>query len=316
MGTVKNVWVFAEKIEGLGELCAGGRTLGEKVTAVVWGAQSEAEQAIKMGADEVYWLGEKDAAKMLEDYTLTMMHLVKEKKPDLFLLSTTKRCKLLAGRLAANLGTSAFMDVIEFEAKEGTFFVKKMVYGGAAMRTETALSGVSIATVGVGVFNKLPEDPVRQGTIEKVAIIETSSKIKCLEKRTKGGESIDLAAAKRVVAVGRGLASQEDLTLIKELAEAIGAEVGCTRPMAEGVNWLPRERYIGVSGVMFKPELYFGIGVSGQIQHMVGCNQARTIVAINKDKAAPIFQQADYGVIGDLYKVVPALIKKIKASKL
>lgn len=103
--------------------------------------------------------------------------------------------------------------------------------------------------------------------------------------------------------------------MIEELAQALSAEVACTRPLAEGLNWLPRERYIGISGVMIKPDLYIGIGVSGQAQHMIGMNESRVVVAINKDRGAPLVAQADYAIEGDLYAVVPALIRAIKAHK-
>lgn len=315
MSVVKNIWVLAEKQAAIAELCAGARELGEKVSAIILGTKRDAEQAIRMGAEQVYWLGEPDADKMLEDYTLTLHRLVIANKPDLFLIGSSKRGKLIAGRLAARLGTAVLADVMEFVTGEDGLQTKRMVYGGAAIRTEMSNSSTVMATVGTGVFSAVPADTDRQGVIEEVAVVKPGQGLKRLEKRAKGGVSVNLAAAKRVIAVGRGIANQEDLKMIEEFAGAIGAEIGCTRPLAEGVNWLPRARYIGVSGVMFKPELYIGIGISGQVQHMVGCDQAGTIFAINKDKAAPIFSQADYGVVGDLYKIVPALIEKIKGKK-
>ena len=103
--------------------------------------------------------------------------------------------------------------------------------------------------------------------------------------------------------------------MINELAQALNAEVACTRPLAEGLDWLPRERYIGISGANIRPDLYLGVGVSGQVQHMIGMRDSRVVVAINKDKEAPIFAQADYGIVGDLYEIVPALIKAIKERR-
>jgi electron transfer flavoprotein alpha subunit len=103
------------------------------------------------------------------------------------------------------------------------------------------------------------------------------------------------------------------MAMINELAQLLGAEIGCTRPLAEGLDWLPRERYIGVSGAFLKADLYVGVGVSGQIQHMVGVTDSRVIVAVNKDDHAPVFEFADYGIVGDLYQVVPALIAALKA---
>lgn len=312
---VKDVWVFAEKEDALLELCAGGRRLGEKTTALMIGSKVKAEQVIAGGADQVYKLVENESGKLFEDYFDTILGLIQTHQPEVILLSTTKRSKLLAGRLAATFGTSALMEVMGFKTDESGLLVERMTYGGAAIRTEGSATGITIATVGPGVFNKLPQDSGRQGKIAEVAFVGGGSTLNLVEKRPKSGESVNLAAAKKVVAVGRGLANQEDLKMIEELAGILGAEIGCSRPMAEGVNWLSRERYIGVSGIMFKPDLYFGVGISGQIQHMVGCNQARTIVAINKDKAAPIFEQADYGIIGDLYKIIPALIAILKRYK-
>ncbi len=315
MSAVKNVWVFAEKQETLAELCAGGHQIGERVAALVIGAKSDAEQ-MAHAADQVYWLGEPDSARMLEDYVLTLEKLVADKRPDLLLVGPSKRARLLAGRLAARLGTAVLADVLEFINSGEQLQCKRMVYGGAGIRTEIAGASTVIATATAGIFNTAAGVAGLQGLVESVDFIKPGpgQGLRRLERRAKGGAAVNLAAAKRVIAVGRGLARQEDLAMVKEFAALIGAELGCTRPLAEGVNWLPRERYIGVSGVMFKPELYIGIGISGQVQHMVGCDQAGTIFAINKDKTAPIFTQADYGVIGDLYKIIPALIEKIKGN--
>jgi len=123
---------------------------------------------------------------------------------------------------------------------------------------------------------------------------------------------VDLRSAKRVVSVGRGLKEKEDLALAQELARALKAELACSRPLAEGRNWLPRDRYVGVSGQKVASQLYMAIGISGQLQHMIGVRGAGTIVAINSDPASPIFQECDYGIVGDLQQVVPALTAAVK----
>ncbi len=315
MNTVGSIWVFSEKKETLAELCQGARSLGSKVSVLWIGTQQDAKEAIELGADHVYRLGGKDAGRMAEDYTATIADLIAKYQPGLLMFGTTKRCKLIAGCLAAKFRTSVLTDVMEL-SRQGEFIEsKRMVYGGAAIRTEKGVSRVVIVSVGPGVFAADRPGPDRQGTIEEVVFVEPKPGIRLIERKEKQGEAVNLAAAKRVVAIGRGILNREDIKMVEELAGLIGAEIGCTRPIAEGANWLPRKRYIGVSGIMFKPELYIGIGVSGQIQHMVGCNQARTIAAINKDKAAPIFNQADYGLVGDLYKVVPLLLSKIKSGQ-
>ncbi|MCR6546953.1 electron transfer flavoprotein subunit alpha/FixB family protein [Dehalobacterium formicoaceticum] len=314
MGIFQTVFVYADKTEMLAELCAGGKQLGSQVCALVLGPKEEVDKAFSYGADSVYHLGElKD--RRIEDYTETIIHLVQKEKPELILIRSSKRAKLIAGRLAAELKTSVLTDVMEFTVDNNELHTKRLVYGGAGLKREYSTSEVVVATVGGGVFEALIEDNSRKGNIVEVDFVQPAHPVRCIEIRKKESESVNLSAAKCVVGVGRGFAKQEDLTLAKDLANLIGAEVGCSRPIAEGENWLPKERYIGVSGAMVKPDVYVAIGISGQIQHMVGANSAKTIVAINKDKAAPIFKQADYGIVGDLYTVLPALIEKIKVSK-
>lgn len=312
MSNIKKVWVLAETPSAWAQLCAGGKQLGEEVAAIIYGSKQQAEKAIQLGADKIYWLGEIKEESILEDYTETIAELLQQERPQLLLIQPSKRGRLIAGRLAAVLGTSVLVDSSELIAADNSVQARHMVYGGAASRMEKALTEITIATINMGVFNALPEDAARQGEIVVVNHVEPAIKIKVIEKRKKEGAEVNLTASKRVVGVGRGIASAGDIKMIQDLADLVGAEVGCTRPIAEGVNWLPRERYIGVSGVMLKPELYLAIGISGQVQHMVGVNQAKVIVAVNQDKAAPIFKQSDYGIIGDLYKVLPLLIEKFK----
>ncbi len=136
--------------------------------------------------------------------------------------------------------------------------------------------------------------------------------IRIVQSSPASSDRIDLGAAVRVVGIGRGLKAKADLAMIDDLAVAATAEVGCSRPLAEGLDWLGKDRYIGVSGENIAPDLYFAIGISGQLQHMVGVREASTIVAINSDPKAPVFADADYGLVGDLYQLVPALIEALK----
>ena len=125
-------------------------------------------------------------------------------------------------------------------------------------------------------------------------------------------DEVDLSAAQRVIGVGRGLKAREDLAMIEELAQALQAEIACSRPVAEGLNWMGKDRYIGSSGARIAPQLYVAIGISGQLQHMVGVTGADTIVAINSDPNAAVFSQTDYGLVGDLYQLVPAITAALK----
>jgi electron transfer flavoprotein alpha subunit len=132
------------------------------------------------------------------------------------------------------------------------------------------------------------------------------------EGKPIGHQGGNIGDADKVCSVGRGLAAQEDLTIIQELAAAMGAEVGCSRPIAEEKQWLPLERFVGISGQEFKGSLYLAIGISGQVQHLAGIHDAKIIAAINSDEKAPIFSYADYGIVGDLYDIVPRLTQILK----
>ncbi len=308
--TLKKVCVITDNKESLESLCSGGRQLGGQVTAVIFGSEKQAQEAVAFGADLVYFIENHQAIP--EACSKSIAELLQKEKPELVLVYASVSGKLLAGKIAARLGTAVVPNVSEIRLENGDIIVKYMVYGGTAIRTEKSLSEVTVAVVGTGVFKPLPKNETREGQIVKMDPEVEISGIRVLETRSKQGESVNLSAAKRVVGVGRGFNSKEDLSMAEELAKVVGAELACTRPIAEGEKWMSKERYVGVSGVILKPELYLALGVSGQIQHMIGVNQAKTIVAVNKDKNAPIFKQADIGIVGDLYTVVPKIIERIK----
>lgn len=311
--TVKKVWIITDDQNSVGELCGGGRKLGEHVTAVLFGNQAQAEEAAFLGADQVY-LFEQNGDSMIEANSNTLVELLREEKPNLVMVYSSTKGKLIAGKIASQLGTSTLSNISEFAVEEGSIIVKHMVYGGAAIRTEKALSETVIATTGTGVFEAILKNETRQVNVTKLETKAEQSGIRVLETRPKQGEVVNLSAAKRVVGVGRGFASKDDLQMAEELASLVGAEMACSRPIAEGEKWMSKERYIGVSGVVLKPDIYLSIGISGQIQHMVGVNQAKTLVAINKDKNAPVFNQVDIGLVADIYKVLPQIIEKLKAQ--
>lgn len=309
---MKNVWVLIESPQAAAELCAAAGSLGEHVTALVVGPRAEAERAIRLGADEARWLGDPAESRMVEDYVETAAAELRRETPDLLLARAGKRGRLVTGRLAALLGTAVLSDVKEFIPQETGLYARHMLYGGGAVRTEKACGALTIATLPGGVYQPAAEDASRTGEVIDVEFVPPPCPVKRVERRKKGESSVDLTVAKIVVGVGRGIAKQEDLALIESLAKALGAEIACSRPIAEGVNWLPRERYLGVSGAVIKPDMYLALGISGQVQHMVGVTDAKLIVSVNKDKMAPIFAQSDYGIVGDLYKVIPLLIAALQ----
>lgn len=309
MSKFSNVWVFSDASSRYAELVAGGLQLGEKVSAIVLGSEDDVAKAFSYGASAVYHLGERDTSKIVEDYSKTIAQVIANgDKPTLVLLGATKRGKAIAAQLSTLLDAAIVNDATQVQLDGGTIKAKHMVFGGLAFGEENITSSVAIVTVSNGVFEAQPVDNSKTGEVVKLAFVAPSISIKCVERRAKQGGSVDLGKAKRVIGVGRGIAAQADIKMAEDLCAVIGAELGCSRPIAEGEKWMEPERYIGVSGVMLKPDVYLALGISGQVQHMVGINSANIIVAINKDKNAPIFQQADYGLVGDIYKAVPALI--------
>lgn len=306
-------WAYSDAANRLPEVIAAAIALAEQVNVFVLGTQEDIAKAFSLGATTVYSLGEKDNSKIIEDYASTMAKAIAEgPSPAIVILSGSKRGKALAAKLGAQLNAGVINEASAVIIDGQSVKAQHMVYGGLAFGQEEITTPVAIVSLGNGVFDGAVADSSKSGQTVNLSYIAPATPIKCVERKAKQGGSVDLSKAKRVVGIGRGIAKQEDIKLVEELCAALGAELGCSRPIAEGEKWMERERYIGVSGVMLKPDFYLALGISGQIQHMVGANAAQTILAINKDKNAPIFQYADYGLVGDIYKAVPALTKALK----
>jgi electron transfer flavoprotein alpha subunit len=235
-----------------------------------------------------------------------LVDLIVNEQPQAVFVEASKNGRLIAAALGVAFGSSVMTDVVKVEVLDSTVQCSRLVYGGAATQIEQPVGSVAVICIGSGVLEVSGE-----GTAARVDFVaQADERIRVLEKRPMIRQAVQLAGASTVVAVGRGIGNQENLGHVEELASVINGVVGSTRPVAEEEQLLPKETYIGISGAMLTPELYIGIGVSGQVQHMIGVSQAKTIVAINKDKSAPIFKQCDYGIVGDLTKVVPALLAR------
>ena len=282
--------------------CAAAQ-YGRNVTLIYAGDKEDG-----VNADKAYYIGSlKDES--LSSCAAALAELIKEERPELVLLDSGRDGRLLAAHIAAACGTSVQTDALEIFLDEGGVRTSKMIYGGAAIKTEesSSMAVVCIGAEAIASGTALPAENIKEVTLRP------DTRIKTLDKKANGGFPVNLAAAKKVVGVGRGLADLDDLASCQRLADAIGADIGCTRPVCEERKWMARERYIGVSGQTVRPECYLAIGISGQIQHVVGINKSGTIIAIDKNESAPIFKACDYGIVGDLHKIVPALQKMIEA---
>lgn len=309
MSKLANVWVFSDNVERYAELMAGARLWGEQVHLIVQGNE-QVNQVKPLGADEIVVLEATSGLQRVENFAETITALIQE-HTGLLLMPATKRAKSLGARLSIQLNAAMVNDATSVTLDDGSLFAEHRMYGGLAFGKEKIKTTQAIITLAPGVLEPVEANASHTCPVVSAPYIAPHHEIMSQERRAKSVSSVDLSKAKRVVGVGRGLVAQNDLDMVHQLASVLGAEVGCSRPIAEGENWMERERYIGVSGVLLKSDLYLTLGISGQIQHMVGGNGAKVIVAINKDKKAPIFNYADYGLVGDIYKVVPALIEHL-----
>ena len=307
MSKFSSVWVFSDTASRLPELMSGAQILGEQINAFVQSAD-EATTAIQLGAHHVWQLSGKPDDRMVEDYADVMAQTVRHQGDSgLLLLPNTRRGKLLAAKLGYRLASAVSNDASTVTQQDGRATVKHMVYGGLAMGEETLSTPFAVLTLSSGTFEAQQPDATRSGETHSVAWQAPEIIVTRTATQPRQSNSVDLDKARLVVSVGRGIGSKENISLAQALCQAIGAELACSRPVAENEKWMEHERYVGISNLMLKPELYLAVGISGQIQHMVGANGAQTIFAINKDKNAPIFQYADYGIVGDALKILPAL---------
>ena len=294
---MERIFVFANEAGSVAELTSGAKASGASVALVTSGKTYGC-------ADEVFAYPEEVS---LVSVLSAVSELIVSQKPQLLLCESGSDGRLLAGYTAAKLGVSPLCDVMSLSCTADAVETTRLVYGGSAVKTEQC-AFPAVAIVCAGTFeasDAAAEPPVTQINCSGSCSVELAG-TSAVEAST-----VNLAAAKRVVGVGRGLASADNIPAAEKLAAAHGAEIGCTRPVAEEEHWYSKDRYIGVSGVMIKPNFYLAIGISGQIQHMVGVNQTNVICAINKDANAPIIKQADYTLIGDVNAVLPAIIEKL-----
>jgi electron transfer flavoprotein alpha subunit/NAD-dependent dihydropyrimidine dehydrogenase PreA subunit len=322
------VWVFAEQrggqlnrvsVELLGKAQELARELKHKVAAVLIGDQVSglAKTLIQFGADAVYLV---DNA-MLRDYrTEAYAHVFRElvaaHKPNILLMGATHVGRDLAPRVSRCIGSGLTADCTELsiDPNEGILLQTRPAFGGNVMATiANRFSRPQMATVRPGVMEVIPT-PDKEGTIVTHVTQLTEGQIgtKILEIVKEPKAHVDLPEAKIIVAGGRGVSDAAGFELLGELATALGAELAGTRVAVEE-GWIPASRQVGQTGVTVRPDLYIACGVSGAIQHRAGMMDSKFIVAINKDPYAPIFKVADWGIVGDLFDVVPELTKQVQA---
>jgi electron transfer flavoprotein alpha subunit len=226
------------------------------------------------------------------------------------LIGATKLGRMVAARTAVLGRMDVLGDARDLKADAASITGTRGVYAGKFNATVRA-SLPCIALVPQGAYEGA-SGPA--GPVEEITVAASAPRVNRLETRSSHKSSLDLRTAKVIVSAGRGFKKKEDLVLVEKLAAALGGTMGASRPLSSDLGWLGEEYHIGLTGIYVRPNLYVAVGISGQLQHVAGIKDSKIIVAINKDKQAPIFQVADYGVVGDLYQVVPVLLKLLGAE--
>jgi electron transfer flavoprotein alpha subunit len=300
------------------ETLAAGQQLaaqiGQSVSAAVVG---QAAELVNKKLDRVYTLEHELLATYTADgFTAALEQLIRKVNPSIVLFPHTYQVRDFAPKLATRFNQVLVSDAVGFHLESGApIYVRQLFQGKLNADVKPGGAEPHFASIQAGAFRadqvQNGSSQVEQFTPELPANI---IRAKPQEPFRESARAVDLTSADIIVSVGRGIKEKDNIPIVEELAKALGAELAASRPICDS-GWLPMERQVGSSGQTVSPKMYLAVGISGAIQHLVGMKGAKTIVAINKDANAPIFEVADYGIVGDLFEVVPALVEEVKKAK-
>ena len=302
--------VFSEDRELAFQLLGKARELADRMGSEVaaLAAGSDPLEYISQGADRVYTVSGLSGFNV-EPYGAAVVEAVKAANPSTVFMGATKRGKELAPRVASSLGVGCMNECSGVELEDGKIVVERLTYGGSTVAKETSTSTPTVMSFPPRCFEKL-EAVERSGKVVELEVDLPEPRVKVVESREKPKSTADLDSASIIVSAGRGFKAKEDLKLLEEVAEILGAQIGCTRPISADLGWM--DQWVGISGKKVKPSLYVACGVSGTIQHVAGIRDSQIIVSINNDEGAGIHGISDYSIVGDVYEVLPALAKALR----
>jgi len=318
-----NILVWIENFEGHAaaishEALGAARSILDSgsLTAAVFGPKADelAEEAIALGADSAVICDDATLADCRPEPTVALLaKIVKDTHVDVIMAGASTRGREVAGALAVELNAAAIADVTALELKDGRIATTRPVYAGKLLATVAPVRVPAIITTRSRAFPKPEPDANRSGSVTSIAPVMSEDAItsKVVEFATEGEGQISLADARIIVSGGRGVGGPEGFAPVAELARTLGGALGASRAAVDA-GWIPYAHQVGQTGRTVSPDLYIACGISGAIQHQAGMRTAKLIVAINKDAEAPIFKLARYGVVGDLFKIVPALTAEFK----
>jgi electron transfer flavoprotein alpha subunit len=304
-------------LEMLGEGRNIAEQLGGEVQAVALGhgVADVATSLAHYGAQKIFVADDPSLENYTaEGYANVLANLVKQTQPAMVLLGATIAGKDLAPRLAARLAVGLASDCTGFTVQDGEMLMTRPIYAGKAISTVKEADRPYMATIRPNIFAAPEADTSRAAEVENIPADAGEIRAKVLEMIMEAGERVELTEADIVVSGGRGLKAPENFALIEELAHVLGAAVGASRATVDA-GWKDHSYQVGQTGKVVTPTLYIACGISGAIQHLAGMKTSKCIVAVNKDPEAPIFKVADYGIVGDLFKVVPVLTEEFKKMK-
>jgi electron transfer flavoprotein alpha subunit len=305
------VWAFSETPEVANEMAGAAEALAKAAggSFAVVGLDGPGQ---KLAGGVKFVLKGADAlAGSPELIAAALAGAAKEENPDVILVGSTKDGKEVAARVAVKLGVACASDLFGLTVAGNDLRGRRNAFAGK-LTAEVSAPLPCVATVKVGAYPALP--PSATAAVEK-PVGAAAPKVHLVERREKPRGTVDLKGAKLIVSAGRGIKKKEDLALVSDLAAELGGAVGCSRPLSSDMGWLPEEHHIGLTGVSVHPDLYLAVGISGQLQHVAGIKDSKVIAAVNNDKSAPIFEASDYGIVGDLYAVLPAMLNEIRGRR-
>lgn len=285
---------------------------GEKLAVLILGSANNASSVLEYGPDEVYHINNNSLDTLdTSVYNQIISSFAKDKDANLVILTHSNTGKSISGGLAIKLNAGIVTGVNGLPIDSASFVVPKPVFSGKANASYEIKSPVKVITLA---SNAIPvEKASTDATVQEITVDIPSNKVKVTKVETQSGVT-PLPEAELVVSGGRGLKGPENWGILEDLANALGATTACSRPVAD-THWRPHHEHVGQTGVAIRPNLYIAMGISGAIQHLAGVNNSKCIVVINKDGEAPFFKAADYGIVGDLFEVVPKLTEAIKKYK-
>ena len=311
------VLVYSDNKKVMFELLNGAQSLAKElkttVTAITFKDTIPVNDLIFYGAEKVITIDTSNTQYQAEPYATYFKQIIEQEKAPILLIGSTKNGKELAPRIAAEMNVGCVTDAFNLTLKENKLTVDRIEYSGNAVSTLQFQKPPYILTIPPKLYASQKLDTVRKGETTTFKPKETDYQSKITNVTTQKSEGVNVEDAEIIVSCGRGFKNKEDIKIIQDLADVLkGRTVGCSRPIAADLKWLSEDHWIGLSGHKVKPKLYIAVGISGQIQHIAGMRDSSIIVAINKDPEALIFNSADYGIVGDLYEVVPKLTDAIK----